>query len=77
LLVLRLKCGWAFRAELVVRKLEKNWALQQWMGAQRNAMMRSIDCYERGYLFVDAQQQPWRILHMNQPASEQTSEEPP
>jgi hypothetical protein len=45
------------------------------MGAQRNAMMRSIDCYERGFLFVDAQQQPWRILHMNQPASEQTSKQ--
>eukprot|EP00884_Botryococcus_braunii_P014358 jgi/Botrbrau1/22923/Bobra.0030s0002.2 len=62
-------------AELVVRKLEKQWALhlaKQEEAAGRTALMRSIDCYERGYLFVDTGVQPWRVLHMNQPACEQT-----
>eukprot|EP00884_Botryococcus_braunii_P002480 jgi/Botrbrau1/12232/Bobra.0361s0002.1 len=59
-------------AEFVVQKLEKNWGLRQWMTMQRNAMMRSIDGHQKACLFVDVTETPWRVLHMNQAASDQT-----
>lgn len=63
------------RAEMVVRKLEKQWVMhlsKNKAASERATLARSIDCYERGYLFVDTGVSPWRILHMNQAASDQT-----
>lgn len=58
-------------AEMMVRQLEKRWALQ--LAAMSDVegavqMLRPLEAYDTPYLVVDTSVSPWRVLHMNIPA---------
>jgi hypothetical protein len=64
------------RAELVVRTLERIWVQQQALvGAEqhRQTLMRTMSCYSRGYLLVDATPAGLSLIHMNTAACQQLS----
>lgn len=66
-----------YRAELVVRKLERVWVEQQTLldqKLQRQALKRTISCYQRGYLLVDCTPAGLLVIHMNTAACEELSE---
>jgi len=52
-------------AELLERQLERNWALQVKERRNSSRLMRSLDCYEACYLFVEVSTPEWRVLHVN------------
>ena len=58
-------------SELLVRQLERRWALQRMQLQDAAALARPIACYDAAYLFVDAAGERWRVLHMNEPAIQQ------
>jgi hypothetical protein len=60
-------------AELVVRELEATWA-SQYQRRHSLTLLRAIDCYERPFLFVDVTPPRWRIMHLNEAATEHTGE---
>lgn len=55
-------------SELLVRQLERRWALEMAERQDGRRLMRSLTCYETAYLFVDVAGPTWRVLHANQPA---------
>eukprot|EP00884_Botryococcus_braunii_P010960 jgi/Botrbrau1/19866/Bobra.0676s0002.1 len=62
-------------AELTVRSLEKVWVRHQTELREKNQahdeLRRSIECYDRGFLFVQHRNGDWKILHVNAPAATQ------
>lgn len=58
-------------AEMLVRQLEYNWALQLQEQQTGVRMLRAMSCYDKAYLFVETSGYPWRVWHMNVPAINQ------
>ena len=58
-------------AELATRELEKKWAMQL-ERACLDHVLRSLDCYDQGFLFVEASQAVWQILHVSPAAAQET-----
>ena len=57
-------------AEMLVRQLERGWAEAE--AAKHNArLVRSLTAYNAAFLFIDAREPEWRILHMNPVAAKQ------
>ncbi len=61
-------------AELLVRQLERTWALQLQEEQQGKQLARSMSVYDSACLFVDVSKPTWRVLHANVPAIEQLGE---
>ena len=64
-------------AEMLVRQLERQWALQLAEQKDMGRMMRSLSVYDMAYLFVDvggAGSSSWRVLHMNNNAIDRLGE---
>ncbi len=61
-------------AELLVRQLERNWALQL---AEQKAgvhLARSLASYDMAYMLVDAGKRDWRVIYMNKAAERHLGE---
>eukprot|EP00775_Hariotina_reticulata_P004061 gene4061-4308_t len=58
-------------SELLVRQIERRWALQQASKNEGSALLRNADAYESAVAFIDAtDMNAWRVLHLNTPAKE-------
>ncbi len=63
----------------MVRTLERVWVQQQALLGQehqRQALMRTMSCYNRGYLLVNATHAGLSLIHMNTAACHQLSASP-
>ncbi|BDA44668.1 probable megakaryocyte-associated tyrosine-protein kinase at C-terminar half [Coccomyxa sp. Obi] len=58
-------------AELAMRELEKKWAMQL-ERACLDHVLRSLDCYDQGFLFVEASCADWQIIHVSPAAAQET-----
>ncbi|KAK9827969.1 hypothetical protein WJX81_002964 [Elliptochloris bilobata] len=65
-------------AELVVRELERVWALRHTrlaaaqMQQVGQGLLRAMDCFQEAIMMVDVREPGWRIMHLNQAAIQQT-----
>ncbi|WIA38325.1 hypothetical protein OEZ86_001662 [Tetradesmus obliquus] len=58
-------------SELLVRQIERRWALQGSQRVQGSKLMRSVEAYGSACGFIDASNvNKWRLLHLNAPAVE-------
>ncbi|KAF6259049.1 kinase-like domain-containing protein [Scenedesmus sp. NREL 46B-D3] len=58
-------------SELLVRQIERRWALQGSQRVQGSKLLRSVEAYESACGFIDATNvNNWRLLHLNAPAVE-------
>lgn len=62
-------------AELAMRELEKKWAMQL-ERACLDHVLRSLDCYDQGFLFVEASRADWQIIHVSPAAAQETGAVP-
>lgn len=62
-------------AELTVRELEKKWAMEL-ERACLDHVLRSLDCYDQGFLFVEASKVDWQIIHVSPAAAQETGARP-
>ena len=58
-------------AELAMREMEKKWAMQL-ERACLDHVLRSLDCYDQGFLFVEASRAEWQIIHVSPAAAQET-----
>lgn len=52
-------------AEMVVRELERDLALQAAKKSNDRLMLRALDCFEQGVCFVDTAPVKWQAMHSN------------
>lgn len=57
-------------AELAIRELEKKWAMQMERECMDH-MLRELECYNHGFLFVDASKPEWLLLNVSPAAAEE------
>ncbi|KAF6263741.1 hypothetical protein COO60DRAFT_1292858, partial [Scenedesmus sp. NREL 46B-D3] len=59
-------------AEMLVRQLEVKWVHTLQASGSAPGLRRSMSCYDTCYLVLDLSANPWRVVHMNEPAREAT-----
>ncbi|WIA42087.1 hypothetical protein OEZ86_009363 [Tetradesmus obliquus] len=59
-------------AEMLVRQLEARWVRSLQASGSTPELRRSLACYNTCYLVLDLSSNPWRVVHMNEPAREAT-----